>query len=238
MKLKLAALLLAVSNIAVAADSTLVKSVDNWQNVMNNKDAGALSSYYDEGSVVAQFPYSSDKNLVGLDSITGMFTNGPFNLNDLNVEVKTIALDENQDIGLLLKSWDIKFDKGGFNGLALEVMKQKQGKWIRQIDVGAGGLKSAFGFTAQDLEKDNSAFNDAIKSLKQAKRTNIDPAAAKLNLSDKGVELDNLVAIENQNTGLLITKISAAGKNYVTLNALEKGTSGWAIKSTLVASEK
>lgn len=243
MKLKLATCLLAFSNMAfsnitfAAVSTDLTSSVNNWQNVMNNKDLNALSSYYDDSSLVAQFPYKPENNLIGLSAIKNMFANGPFNLNQLNATINTIALAEQKDLGLLLKSWDIKFDKGNFSGLALEVMTHKQGKWIRTLDLGAGGINSAFGFSTQDLEPTNNAFDSAINTLKQAKRTDINPNAKQLDLNDKSLQFDNLLAIENQDTGLLISKIIAGDKNYISLSAVKKHNSKWMIESSLIASE-
>ncbi|MGB1237141.1 MAG: hypothetical protein ACPG4U_02950 [Pseudomonadales bacterium] len=207
-----------------------------WQSLMNNKDAQQLSHYYDAQSLLGQYPYDASKNLVGLEAISGMFSNGPFNLEGLNADVDMLASAQHGDSAILLKAWKISFAKGGFSGLALEVLDKQDAQWIRRIDLGAGGLKSAGQFSEHDSETDNSAFDNAYAQLvggAKIARTNLSDAAAALKSSEITL-VDNLLSVAQGETGLLISKVSTARGNFLTFNALQNKQGKWTVTAQLV----
>jgi hypothetical protein len=220
----------------VAQASALTDYNNQWQTLMNNKSADQLGNYYDKQSLLGQYPYDAAKNLIGLDNIQQMFSNGPFKLADLNVEVNSVGLSETADTAILLKGWKIDFDKGGFSGLALEVLTKNNDQWVRSIDLGAVGLKAAVDFAQQDAALDNSAFENFAAKLSEqhsAARQNLSEAAAMLNIEDIE-KVDNLLSVAQGNTGLLITKVTSKGSTYLTFNALKLANDSWSLAAQLV----
>lgn len=223
-------------SVQALATSDLDSYNSNWQTLMNTQAADQLKHYYDDQSLLGQYPYDASKNLVGLESIKGMFSNGPFKLAGLKVAVDSIALSESPKTALLLKQWKIDFDKGGFQGLALEVIEQSNDQWVRRIDLGAGGLSSAADFAKQDTEADNSAFDNfaaQLQATQNAERQNLSSDAASLNVA-KISAVDNLLSVEQLDSGLLISKVTSPSGDYLTFNALHKTDGSWKLAAQLV----
>lgn len=219
-----------------AADKGLEDWNRGWQQLMNSKDSAALANYYDDASLLANFPYDSSKNLQGITAISAMFTGGPFNLKDLKAQIETRALASKGDTGLLLKHWDISFDKGGFNGLALEVLTRDGDSWKRRIDLGAGGQQSAADLASQDTEADNSAFDGIAAKLPslsiKAERINLSDAASALKF--EAASADNLLSIQQGDYGLLISRINSTAGEFVTFNALRQQAGKWQVEVQMV----
>ncbi len=219
------------------APKSLQQLNTDWQLVMNNQNTAFLSRYYDEHSLLGQYPYDASKNLVGLSAIEDMFSNGPFKLTDLKANIDTLALDAKSNTAIVLKRWSINFDKGDFGGLALEVLEQTHDGWKRRIDLGAGGLSSITQFAQQDTEADNNAFGGIAHKLgkyaMKAQRHNLSKDAGVLDFS-RFSKVNNLLEVKQGNRGLLISLLTQKEQKYLTFNALEQSSRGWVVQVQLV----
>ncbi len=230
--------LMSVGAVQAAAPGELVALNQQWQPLMNAKDVESLNKFYDADSLLGQYPYDSTKNLQGLDAISQMFAGGPFGLPELNAKVDTLALDAKDDTALLVKHWDISFKEGGFKGLALEVLNRTDDGWKRRIDIGAGGLSAATDFAQNDTEVDNSAFGSlaadyALRS-EGASRVSLTEGAELPDFTE-GFVVDNLLSVEQDNSGLLISRLTGKGQSFLLFNAVEKTAAGWQVKVQMSA---
>lgn len=214
------------------APAELVELNNQWQPLMNAKNTAALSQFYDAESLLGQYPYDSSKNLQGLEAISQMFAGGPFSLPELQAQIDTVALDARDDTALLVKNWQISFKDGGFKGLAVEVLENTPDGWKRRIDIGAGGLQSITELAANDLEIDNSAFaglaDDYAVRTADAVRVNLGTAA--LPDLSKVQAVDNLLSVQQGDSGLLVSRLNDGSGDYLLVNALQKSATGWQVK--------
>lgn len=214
---------LITSACAVTAES-LEQFNAAWAPAVINKDVEGVSRFYNPNSLVAQFPYKADANLVGGEAVSQMFAAGPFQLKDLKLTVTPLAIEMQDDIGLILKRWHIKHTGGEFKGLAVELLSRDTGKWTRQIDLGAGGLEKIADFVTVSTDDDHQTFDNAtLNLLFNAQR----PEEKMLK------KVDETLTLTQGNYSLVIAKAEKQGKAIATISALEKQGDQWQAKIQL-----
>ena len=209
---------------------------EQWPTVFANKDIKRLPDFYSPDALMAQYPYNEADNLEGLEAITAMFSNGPFKLVDASVKTWTLRMDARGNGGLILKKWQLNHSEGSFSGLAIKVASQQDNQWHWDIELSGGGLKSLSDFAKNDFEPDNSAFGYIATRLLNSKKPNheehlidMDVSAAVQTASEGLAEFNNVLAIENDDTGLLITRASKQGYNYIVFMGLARVDGHWKV---------
>ncbi len=218
---------------------------DLWPQIVAERNLEAMGDFYDEYSILAEFPYDDSKNLVGVEAIAGMFDNGPFSLpGELSLSTRPFARTAYKDTGLIIKQWTMVNTSGSFQGIAVKLLNYTN-HWNRLIDLEAGGLVNLSDFVNTDQTMDNTAFDHLadhlLSSMEGARVINLDNEDEAVTYPDSALTVTTLTAIPNQNHGLLIAKISDADNEYLTFNAVEKTENGWQVviqaRTTLTTNE-
>lgn len=211
----------------------LIHMDDIWPQVMADRNLEAMGDYYDDRSILAEFPYDESKNLVGLDNISSMFENGPFSLpGQLSLTTIPIVRATCHNSGLIIKKWIMVNAAGTFQGMAVKLLNYDN-KWNRLIDLEAGGLINLADFTRTESTADNSAFDyladHLLTSMAGARLINIDNPQGPLTYADSETTVTTLAAIPNQDHGLLIARVVNAQSEYLTFSAVENTKNGWKV---------
>ncbi|GAA4651061.1 hypothetical protein GCM10023116_33440 [Kistimonas scapharcae] len=206
---------------------------DLWPQIVAERDLEAMGDFYDEYSILAEFPYDESRNLVGVETIAAMFENGPFSLpGELSLTTLPVARVAFQDTGLIIKQWTMVNSAGSFQGIAVKLLNYTD-HWNRLIDLEAGGLVNLADFASTDQPMDNTAFDHLadhlLSAVEGAKVINLDNQDETVTYPDSELTVTTLAAIPNQNHGLLIAKVSDTDHEYLTFNALEKTENGWQV---------
>ncbi|OQX39990.1 MAG: hypothetical protein B0D91_00450 [Oceanospirillales bacterium LUC14_002_19_P2] len=206
---------------------------DLWPQIVAERDLESMGDFYDEHSILAEFPYDESKNLVGVEAIADMFDSGPFSLpGELSLSTRPFARIAYQNTGLIIKQWTMVNTAGTFQGIAVKLLNHDD-HWNRLIDLEAGGLMNLSDFVNTDQTMDNTAFDDLadhlLSAMEGAKVTNLDNDDEAVTYSDSEFTITTLAAIPNQNHGLLIAKVSDVNHEYLTFNAVEKTENGWKV---------
>ncbi|WP_028469541.1 hypothetical protein [Neptunomonas japonica] len=218
---------------AAAVSPQLEAFNTQWAPAFSAKNIDLVTSYYDDSSIVASFPYKPEANLKGADAIGKMFQNGPFNLEDFKVNVIPLGFEEKQNTALLLKNWNVSHKGGEFSGLAIEVLNKTPVGWKRKIDMAAGGMSNVADFAKPASSK---KYTFTAINADAAQTTQLGVVTQNTTLNTALVELmtkndyQNITSIINEDNGLLVARINHDGQDYVTFSALKKQQDNWNIE--------
>ena len=215
----------------------LIHLDDIWPQIMADRNLEAMGDFYDDRSILAEFPYDESKNLVGLDNISSMFENGPFSLpGKLSLTTIPIVRATCHNTGLIIKKWRMANAAGTFDGMAVKLLNYDDNKRERFIHLEAGGMVNLehFAYFARtESTADNSAFDyladHLLTSMAGARLIDIDNQNEPFTYGDSEATVTTIAAIPNQNQGLLIARVVNEQGEYLTFSAVENTDNGWKV---------
>ncbi|MCK5893149.1 MAG: hypothetical protein KAG53_01805 [Endozoicomonadaceae bacterium] len=218
----------------------LYQNDDSWTQFMLEKNIAELPKFYNDQSILATFPYDESQNIVGVDNIAALFANNIFSLSgDLKLTTTPVARVVSQDVGLIIKQWNVDNNSRSFEGMSIQLLTYNDNdhQWSRLIDLEANNITkpAEFNTTQGDIDNDNSAFDyladrmlSSMENTKQVK-VNLDSPMTAVTYDDSEASITTIAVIPHEDYGLLIARVVNGQGQYLTFNAVKHTEDGWEV---------
>ncbi len=223
---------------AMASRYALEQLNKKWVEVFNKKDTDQIRSFFTEDILDTSYPYNPSAVSQGINAVESMFINGPFNIQELQLKTEDLVIGSTSQSGLVLKRFKMGQLWGDVtSGIAIKVASEEGGEWRWNIELSAPGIHYLHEFAELDYEPDNSAFGGVVSPNhpsysgvsgffgKEVIVLDADaeiPKPGEYNPYKYTTTVNNLLAIENGDKGLLISQVTYRKRKFITFSSVRK----------------